>query len=543
MSFYDYEAVRTAARGNWLFVLASLAPQLEMAIQKVGRHVPCPVKGGRDGFRLFRDAHETGGGVSNQSGTFHDGFALLAWLYGWTFHECVEKVAERLGIESEKRPRHSVKNGHVRDLVQPSPEELKSANKYLGTLKSFGAAPYNDDPKNDKSYFVTLRYNSGVTRTFWSVDLERAVAASGVQVGEHVMLAHLGRVPVTLTVDKRAEGGQVVSHGVIQTFRNTWYVERTGRAGDQVKELIDRQVTKAASVVAGSVSSGAEAVIAKAEADNRVIEPPVVQKAAQPLVVQPKPWVLEAQERAKANLERERKIRVLAGEKVRQTWDECVQFPSEHAEPMRRYLLSREILFRMRDADGQDSLRFHPALPYYGEDGKLLRKCPAIVCAIRDVEGQLITLHRTYLTSTGKKAAVEMPRKMMSVPEGADVVGGAIQLGVPKGVLGLAEGLETALSAYKATQIPTWSTVSARLMESVEIPTGVHTVLIWADKDKSITGERSARVLQNRLIRAGLKAHVLLPHMPRRGNAKSVDWNDVLCTQGLLGFPSVKHFV
>lgn len=41
--------------GNWDAVLAGLAPELAAALSRKGRHVPCPVHGGRDGFRLFRD--------------------------------------------------------------------------------------------------------------------------------------------------------------------------------------------------------------------------------------------------------------------------------------------------------------------------------------------------------------------------------------------------------------------------------------------------------------------------------------------------------
>ena len=48
--------------GLWLYVLLDLAPQLEDAVKNLGRHVPCPFHGGKDGFRLFSDAAETGGG-------------------------------------------------------------------------------------------------------------------------------------------------------------------------------------------------------------------------------------------------------------------------------------------------------------------------------------------------------------------------------------------------------------------------------------------------------------------------------------------------
>ncbi len=58
-------------------------------------------------------------------------------------------------------------------------------------------------------------------------------------------------------------------------------------------------------------------------------------------------------------------------------------------------------------------------------------KFPAIVCAIRDVEGNLVTLHRTYLTQNGKKAKVGNAKKMMPIPDGLDVNGAAIRLGEP----------------------------------------------------------------------------------------------------------------
>ena len=61
----ESEIVRNAARGSWLSVLDSLAPELERAVSKPGRHIPCPVHGGKDGFKLFRNADTSGGGICN----------------------------------------------------------------------------------------------------------------------------------------------------------------------------------------------------------------------------------------------------------------------------------------------------------------------------------------------------------------------------------------------------------------------------------------------------------------------------------------------
>ena len=68
------------ARGLWAEILGELAPELMPAIEADADHVPCPVHGGKDGFRVFNDFQESGGGVCNTCGKFHSGVQLLAWI-------------------------------------------------------------------------------------------------------------------------------------------------------------------------------------------------------------------------------------------------------------------------------------------------------------------------------------------------------------------------------------------------------------------------------------------------------------------------------
>ncbi|MDP2203320.1 MAG: primase-helicase zinc-binding domain-containing protein [Methylicorpusculum sp.] len=99
--------VRDSARGDWLSVLDALAPELQIAIDKPGRHMACPVHGGKDGFRLFRDANLSGGGVCNTCGFKPDGFSLLMWLRDWSFPEALSAVANELGLltdSNHKKP-------------------------------------------------------------------------------------------------------------------------------------------------------------------------------------------------------------------------------------------------------------------------------------------------------------------------------------------------------------------------------------------------------------------------------------------------------
>src|SRR5436305_1603037 len=103
MNHLKTDAIRAAASGRWINILGVLAPDLEPAIQKLGRHVPCPVHGGKDGFRLFRDAAQTGGGICASCGPYSDGFALLMWLKGWDFPQCLQAVGTHLGLDAAHR--------------------------------------------------------------------------------------------------------------------------------------------------------------------------------------------------------------------------------------------------------------------------------------------------------------------------------------------------------------------------------------------------------------------------------------------------------
>lgn len=101
----DAADVRAAvSRAGWLPVLSALAGDvLEPALRRPGRHAPCPVHGGRhgDGFRLFADVDQTGGGICATCGAFPDGLALLQWLFRWSFPEALRQTATVLGL----RPR------------------------------------------------------------------------------------------------------------------------------------------------------------------------------------------------------------------------------------------------------------------------------------------------------------------------------------------------------------------------------------------------------------------------------------------------------
>lgn len=130
-------------------------------------------------------------------------------------------------------------------------------------------------------------------------------------------------------------------------------------------------------------------------------------------------------------------------------------------------------------------------------------------------------LHRTYLHPLGGKADVSSPRKMMgSMPKGA-----AVRLMPHSDVLGIAEGIETALSASVLFNVPVWAALTAGLLQDWTPPHGVKVVMIFGDHDHSFTGQAAAFALAQRLRAKGITAAVEIPSTPGK------DWNDILKEQ------------
>jgi hypothetical protein len=335
----ETDAVRERATGRWLEVLAALAPALAPALARIGRHVPCPVHGGQDGFRLFRDVAETGGGICNTCGTFPDGFALLMWANGWSFPEALSAAAQVVGLTAEGAPRTT---GAFSPRPRPTPQDRQS------------------------------------------------------------LIAALNRV-----------------------------------------------------------------------------------------------------------------------------WTASLDPTDRRAGPLRAYLSRRGLSGVELDAE---VVRFHPALGYWQrnehDERTLVGRFPALLALVTGSEGTPVTLHRTYLTADGRKAPVAAPRKLMGYP-GDRLAGGAIRLFPAAPVLGVAEGIETALAVHVRTGMSVWSAVSAGLLARLEPPAQTSLVVVWTDRDRSGVGEAAAHVLRERLLRRGIAVAVHLPPGPLPAGAKSLDWADV----------------
>ena len=112
-----------------------------------------------------------------------------------------------------------------------------------------------------------------------------------------------------------------------------------------------------------------------------------------------------------------------------------------------------------------------------------------------------------------------------------DETGGGIRLFAPGPVIGVAEGMETALAVRMRTGMPVWSAASASLLARLEPPPETSLVVVWADRDRSGAGEEAAMTLRERLQRQGISVAMHLPPGPIPARAKGIDWADVWCNR------------
>lgn len=191
-------------------------------------------------------------------------------------------------------------------------------------------------------------------------------------------------------------------------------------------------------------------------------------------------------------------------------------YPVQAGDPVDLYLSARGLAARPR------CLRTVFSLPYRGEP---VTRHPAMLAMFCDADGRPNTLHRTWLTHDGRKAEVEQPRKMMP---GALAKGGAIRLQEAVGeVLGVAEGVETALSAAALHGLPVWAVTSEGLMRAWKPPAGVRRVVIFGDADAHYVGQAAAYELGRRLSVEKL-VDVVEVKIP---DVLGTDWNDELMSE------------
>lgn len=193
------------------------------------------------------------------------------------------------------------------------------------------------------------------------------------------------------------------------------------------------------------------------------------------------------------------------GSNARRLWHSAMAISGSPAEG---YLAQRGI------SRASDQLRYLERTPLGPREAVQL--LPAMLAAVTTDMG-IIAIHRTFLDlGTGKLADFDRPKRALG-----SLSCGAVRLAPPTaGRLGLAEGIESALSAMQLFGIPCWATLGNERFGLVAVPETVRELHLYIDNDRG--GElaeqraRKAYAVSGRVIRS------------RAPELRGLDWNDEL---------------
>ena len=206
-------------------------------------------------------------------------------------------------------------------------------------------------------------------------------------------------------------------------------------------------------------------------------------------------------------------------ERINQMWFETVAVTA--GDPAALYLRNRGLAGPVPKC-----LRLHRRAVYWGEGERSIH--PAMIAPLIGPDGRLLALHRTYLTTDGRKAPVPTVKKVTGAA--GPLIGACIPLFQPKdGVIGISEGIETAFAANLASGLPTVAAYSASTLAGYVWKSGLRCLVIFADADSA--GVNAAEKLRQRARAVGLAVFVKTPSTP------GDDWCDVWARRGTAGTP------
>ena len=187
---------------------------------------------------------------------------------------------------------------------------------------------------------------------------------------------------------------------------------------------------------------------------------------------------------------------------------------------------------------GTGNVRWMPALGYYDDNREKVDSFPVLLAALRNKNGDIVALHRTWLSKSYFEKAPVKKAKKLTRTTGAS--GSAIRLHSQTEAfktLGIAEGIETAMAAWQLArsghfsglnEMPVWACYSAGNIAAFQLPESIaktlETIVVFADNDENGTGERSANELKTRLAKLYPKVNVFIKVPAVQGN----DFNDEL---------------
>ncbi|MBJ6123624.1 toprim domain-containing protein [Sphingomonas mollis] len=182
------------------------------------------------------------------------------------------------------------------------------------------------------------------------------------------------------------------------------------------------------------------------------------------------------------------------------------------SEPAGRTLAARYLSSRAIDIALPPALRFVPVAQL--GTGTAKSQWPAMIAAAHDNAG-FVSIQRTFLDpSTGGKAPVGKAKRALGKLGRA-----AIRLSAPASHMGLAEGIEDALSVTILRNVPCWAAAGIERYCWIEFPPAVRSVTIYSQP--GLAAEAAIDRARQNFARQDITLSVELP--PGAG-----DWNDFL---------------
>ena len=139
---------------------------------------------------------------------------------------------ESAAPEGERTPATQPSSATPASPIQDTPTP---AGVTAGVLVAHGPAPFNHDEKQNDSYYATVRTQEG-ERTVWGLDLERAIAESGVQTGQQIELEKGGGRSVTAQQRQFDKKGKELAPKTVTSRRIEWFVSSPDVPGLPTRE-------------------------------------------------------------------------------------------------------------------------------------------------------------------------------------------------------------------------------------------------------------------------------------------------------------------
>lgn len=169
--------------------------------------------------------------------------------------------------------------------------------------------------------------------------------------------------------------------------------------------------------------------------------------------------------------------------------------------PAEAYLQARGIT-----AADFPALRFHPSVYYRADARAPLRRPPAMLAAITDLDGRIVGVNRTWLDVERLCLAdLDAPRKVLGA-----LLGHGVRFGPATDRLLAGEGIETVLSLKSVLpELPMVAALTANHLAALLLPPGLARLVIARDGDDA--GVRAAARLRDRAEAQGVAVHDLVP--------------------------------